>query len=478
MPAKFFKSYDIRGTYPEITPEVFYLAGKGLVLEVLQKENLPTKVAVCHDTRLTSELFYKALIRGILDGGGEVIPLGIASSDFLYAASQYNNIPGAIITASHNPKDDNGVKIVKHGSTMLGMDEGLGKVRDYVVANFDTVNIDFESLEMPVLDENNKNEVIKYFKSKIEEIGKISEVESLLAGRNQKIKIAVDAGNAMGGWIMNILKDMYKQVEFIPLYWELDGNYPNHPANPQEFENLKDLQKVVTEDSEIAFGFAFDGDADRVGFIDEKAEVIQGDFLAAFFASTLLEDYRKKPDPRFTPSVVYITPGSMCVPESIAIAGGVAVPSKQGHTYIKARMQEFKAIYGGEFSGHHYFADFGYMDSGVLTAVLMIKIFVMSGKSLSETFKYLNESYFISNLVSFKIPDGETFETLKIKAKENFADSNGFSEYDGLAVYYSNWKFSMRPSGTEPVVRMILETKFKNETAEKMALVKKVLGLE
>jgi phosphomannomutase len=473
---KFFKSYDVRGTTPEITKELFYWIGYGIISQVLKPEGFQTKVNLCHDTRLTSPEFFKAFYNGILDAGGEVVPLGLASSDFLYAACQFNNLPGAIITASHNPKNDNGVKIVKHGSTMLGLSEGLDKVRDFVIQNIDKT-IDFEKWKNIKIDETEKESVWKYFEEKIKTIGKIEKVNQILKNQNKKLKIAVDAGNAMGGWVMQRVKNFYSNIEFVPLYWDLDGNYPNHEANPQDFENLKDLQKTILENADINYGFAFDGDADRVFFLDEEANIVQGDFLVAFFASSLLKEYYQEPNNNLNPAIVYIQPGSRCVPEAIAQNDGIAIPAKQGHTHIKAKMQEFKAIYGGEFSGHHYFADFGFMDSGVLAAVLMIKIVVESNKSIKDIFSVLNKNYFISDLFSFRIPEGKTFEDFKNICYKNFSDAV-ISEFDGISVIYPDWKFSMRPSGTEPVVRFILECKAKDLRQEKMQMVKDILKVE
>jgi phosphomannomutase len=475
-PAKihsFFKSYDVRGTTPAITKELFYWIGYGIITQVFLPENKPTTINLCHDTRLTSPEFFKAFYNGVKDAGGDVIALGISSSDFLYAACQVNGLPGAIITASHNPKDDNGVKIVKEGSTMLGLSEGLDKVRDFVIENINK-EIDTTNWTDPEIDKIEKVKIWDYFENKIKEIGKIEKVNNILKSRNQTLKIAVDSGNAMGGWVMEKIKNLYSNIHFVPLFWELDGNYPNHEANPQDFKNLQDLQKTVLENSDISFGFAFDGDADRVFFIDEKAKVVQGDFLVSLFASSLLKEYYLNPDPNYNSAIVYIQPGSRCVLETIAENDGIAIPAKQGHTHIKAAMQKFKAIYGGEFSGHHYFADFSFMDSGILAAVLMIKIIVESNKSIQETFAKLDKSYFISDLVSFKIPENKTFEDLKKTCYKNFSDAT-FSQYDGISVFYPDWKFSIRPSGTEPVVRLILETRGKDLRQEKIKLIEKYL---
>ncbi len=466
----------MRGTVPELTAEVYYWTGYGLVTEVLVKESLPTTVNVMKDCRYSSPEFYDAFCKGIKDAGGTPQPIGLGSSDMLYGSCQVTATPGAIITASHNPKDDNGAKILKMGSTMLGMEEGLDKVRDFVVEKMkleSKVDIDSKSsigdnLEL-------RKRVIDFFVNKVKSIGQITRVDKILESKGKKLRVAVDAGNGMGGLVMDLISGLYSNIEFTPLYWDLDGNYPNHPADPQNFDNLKVLQKTIL-DNKLDFGFAFDGDADRVFFVDEHANIINGDFLCAFFAKTLLENQNANPNPDYNSAVVYLQPGSRCVPEIIAETDGVAVPSMQGHTKIKAQMQKYKAIYGGEFSGHHYFAEFGYLDSGIMAAVIMIKILTEQDKKVSEVFEKLKKTYFISDLVNLSIPSGNSFENWIERIKAEFPDAT-ISQFDGISVFYEDWKFSMRPSNTEPKVRFILETKLVNKVEEKLALVKGVVGV-
>ncbi|MEI6728064.1 MAG: hypothetical protein WCK98_00280 [bacterium] len=464
-----FKAFDLRGTCPELNSDIYYWAGFGLVQEVLKPENLSLQINLVHDTRYSSPEFFEAVYNGILAAGGNPRVLGLGSSDFMYAAAQYFKTPGAIVTASHNPKDDNGLKIVKKDAEMVGLESGLDKVRDFVLSKIETQITDRDNWKKPVVDEAAKNEVKQFFIEKIKEIGQVDKINQVLATTNNKLKIVVDAGNGMGGWVMNeLLKDLYPNIEFIDLYWELDGNFPNHPANPQDFKNLKDIQELIKSDPEINFGFAFDGDADRVFFVDDKAEVIQGDFLVAFFAKTLLKEYFNKPNPEYQPAIVYIQPGSRCVSEAIGEADGIAIPSKQGHTFIKEQMTNFRAIYGGEFSGHHYFGNFGNMDSGVLAAVLMIKILIQEDKKLSQVFEKLKKTYFISDLQAVRLKPGQTFEDVKAKLLTHF-NTGTVSEMDGISVFYPDWKFSIRSSQTEPVLRMIVESRITNTVDAKLA---------
>jgi phosphomannomutase len=473
--SKFFKAYDIRGTVPELNAELYYWAGYALIELILKPDNLPLEINVTHDGRYSSNEFYTALIEGIKAAGGKPIQLGLGSTDTAYAASQFNTFAAISLTASHNPKDDNGMKVLKTGSSMLGLDAGLDKIRDFVVTKMGTNSIDFKSLPYPTTDESTKSKVMDYFKGVIRKLGEIDRVDQILDSRGQKLVIPVDCGNGTGGFVMDFIKNFYRNIEFVPMYWEVDGNFPNHPADPQDLKNLVDLQAKVVE-LKSRFGFAFDGDADRVGFVDEKGDVVCGDYLVAFLAKTLLEANKRNPHPTLSHSAVYIQPGSRCVIDAICGQDGVAIPSTQGHTGIKSKMTQYKALYGGEFSGHHYFGEFGYLDSGVITAVLMIKICVEQDKPMSEMFESLGQSYFISDLMNLTVPEGQDFDMWKTKLKAHFTDAT-ISEFDGISIFYPDWKFSMRSSKTEPKVRFILESRINNTTEAKVALVKSVLGM-
>jgi phosphomannomutase len=468
-----FKAYDIRGTYPEINAKIYYWAGQGLVKEILIPEGLPLQVSIAHDCRYTSPEFYKAFYNGVKDAGATPVGLGVSSTDFIYAAAQLLRTPAAMITASHNPKDDNGLKIVKNAPQMLGLSTGLDKIRDYVLSVIDKEDTNEAKWVEPLEDGITKQQVLDFYISKFKEIGDVAEVDATLSKQGKKLKIAVDAGNGMGGFVMEKINGIYKNIEFVPLFWDLDGNYPNHPADPQNLDNLKDLQKAIV-DHKADFGVAFDGDADRAFFVDENTKPVQGDYLVGFFAKYMLDNY--KPESGLNKAIVYCQPGSRCAPEIIAENSGVAIPSKQGHTFIKAEMQKYKALYGGEFSGHHYFGSFGFMDAGYLAMALFIKIVVNSGKSVSQTFEKIESIYHISELMNLHIPAEDNFENWKIKLRAEFSDAE-FSEMDGLSVFYPTWKFSMRASNTEPLVRFILETKLENTVQQKIQHIKSVLGL-
>lgn len=471
--SQLFKAYDIRGTYPQINEKVYYFSGFSLVEQILKEENLPLTVVVARDCRLTSPKFYDAIIQGIKDAGADVIPIGYCTTDTLYAAALLFNCTAAMVTASHNPKDDNGVKIVKKVPQMLGLESGLDKVRDTVLSLIDEQ--DLPIIQETIVNEIARKQVIEYLIDKIRHIGDIETVNTTLGGTGKHLKIAVDCGNGMGGFIMPYLKELYTNIEFIPLFWELDGNFPNHPADPQNVDNLVDLKKVVLEQG-CDFGIAFDGDGDRAFFVDEHGEPIPGDFLVALFAENLLKDYKLGKYPEFNNAVVYCQPGSRLAIDVITESDGVAIPSKQGHTFMKASLAKYKSIYGGEFSGHHYFGDFGSMDSGVLAVVLMLKIYITRNVPFSNLFARYKTEYFISNLMNLKIPDGQDFAKIKTRIEAEFGDAR-ISEMDGVSVFYPDWKFNMRPSNTEPLVRFILETTGTDRVQEKIDLVRRVAGL-
>lgn len=477
---KMFKAYDVRGTFPEINEGVYYWTGYAFVKLLLQPENLSLKVNLVRDCRFTSPSFYKALYNGIKDAGGEPVALGLGSTDFLYAACQKFDSPGIMVTASHNPKNDNGMKIVKVAPNSVGLESGLGQIRDYVIKEMAHTSLDelASTFEEAQEDAGAKSEVTQFFEEKLENIGSIDEIDLFLSQNGRKLKVVVDTANGMGGWLMPNISGMYENIDFIPLYWELNGEFPNHPADPLKPENLKDLQALVLKE-QADLGVAFDGDADRAFFVDEKGERIDGNFLVSVFAQTLIGDAQKNSNSRYQPSAVYSVTGSRCMPESINEVGGIAIPSKQGHTHFKKLMKDYQAVYGGEFTGHHYFADFGYMDSGFIALVLFLKTLVLSGKKTSELFQTFQSRYFLSEEIVLKIPEDETFDDLKDRVTKAFSDAASIHELDGIAVFYPEWKFNLRPSNTEPVLRFLLESRqndFEFKVDRKVADVRAVLG--
>lgn len=472
---KLFKAYDVRGTYPEINEDVYYWSGLGLVKEILKPENLPLQVNIFRDCRNTSPDFYRAFCNGVKDGGGIPVTMGLGSTDFMYAACQLFNTPGAMITASHNPKDDNGLKVVKKAPQMLGLQSGLDKVRDFVISKIDIEPINKESWMEFVEDTEMKKSVWNFYKDKMELLGTIKHIDGLIAQNGKKMKIVVDAGNGMGGFLMEEVVKLYKNIDFVPLYWNLDGNYPNHPADPSNLANVQDLMIKVREEK-ADLGVAFDGDADRAYFVDEKGEFMKDNYLVCAIAKSILEEYYLNPDLDFNPAIVYSQPQSRCVPYTTLESNGVAVASKQGHTYMKADMSRYKAIYGGEGTGHHYFGKFGFMDSGTLVMVKLIQILVKTSVLPSEILKVYSSKYFLSGEINFKITDGMSFEDIKNKLLSHYINGS-ISTMDGVSIFYPDWKLNARASNTEPLLRLNVECIGVNKLEEKITEVRKIIGL-
>jgi phosphomannomutase len=461
--AKFFKAYDLRGTTPELDWKIYYLAGQGYVQEILKKENLPLIINVWHDARITSELFYKAFINGLESEGCKVIPCGLGSTDMMYAYTIHQDISGAIITASHNPKDDNGLKIVKKYPQMLGLSAGLDKVRDYVIANYEQLQINFQDLKVIKDDQKAKTEAITKMTEVSMQVGNFLNIQT-----PKDFKVVVDAGNGMGGLIYELLVGQYPKIKFIPLYCDLDGNFPNHPADPLNPDNLKDLQAEVIK-NKANLGIAFDGDADRAFFVDENGNLVNGENLVAVFAKKLVEDATNNPDLGYNPAAVYVVSYSRALADTVLMAGGAAIVSKQGHTYVKSLMKEYKAIYGGEASGHHYFGQFGYMDSGLIAVNLMLNIMFTNGQQASELCKYFEDKYYTSGEHNLKAPVGKDMTMVKDRVKLKYKDAI-ISELDGITVYYPQWKMTIRGSNTEPLFRINVETQVNTPSINPMTI--------
>jgi phosphomannomutase len=461
----FFKAYDVRGEYPLLDENIFYWIGRGLVETILVPDSEPTEVAVLHDARLAGPSCAQALMNGIQDAGGTPRFFGTGSTDMLYAACQRFEIPGVMVTASHNPAKDIGAKIVKKIPQMLGLDQGLHLIRDYVLAHIKEEIPEIETLDV----DPEVLEVKNYFFAAIKRVGNITAVNERLA--KKPLKIVVDTGNGAAGYFMPEVQAFYPHIKWVEMYYEPDGTFPNHTANPTDYTTLVDLQqRVLAEKAD--FGAAYDGDADRLGFVNAKGEVVQGDFLMAEF----IKAYSKRElSGDLQHAYVYIQPGSRCVPQTIAECDGVSIPAMQGHTYVKEKMAQFSAIYGGEYSGHHYFGEFAAMDSGVLALALMIDIMSTAGKTMHELFEPIGSYYFLSDLINFDLNPGVGFAKVKAAMLKRYDDAQ-FSEFDGLAVYYPDWKFSIRSSNTEPKVRFVLETRGADFRDEKIAEITEIFA--
>lgn len=422
-----FKAYDIRGVVPdELTPEIAYRIGRALVITLS-----PDQVVVGRDMRVSGPELSASLIDGIRDQGADVVEIGMVSTDALYfAVGRFGFAAGVMITASHNPAQYNGFKICREEARALSLDEGIGDIRDLVVANdFGEIADERGTLtEREILDE--------YATFLLDQIDR-SAIKPL--------RIAIDAGNGMAGVTVPRVFDRLP-CEVIPLYFEPDGTFPNHEANPIEPENIKDLQRTVMQQS-CDFGVAFDGDADRMFLIDERGQFIGGDMTTAMVSVAMLT---RHPDS----AIVYNLICSRSVPETIEKHGGRPIRSRVGHSYIKATMRKEDAIFGGEHSGHFYFRENWYADSGLLALLKVLELVSNAGESLSAVLRPLDTRVRSGELNS-EVSDPPAV----IKRIEETYTNKGatIDHLDGLTAGFPDWWFNLRSSNTQPLLRLNVE---------------------
>lgn len=418
-----FKAYDIRGLFPEqINQEVAQVLGQALV-QILACE----QVIIGRDMRLSSDEIFKGLALGIMAAGAKVIDIGLVTTDCVYYAAGKLNQPGIMITASHNPKEWNGLKIAKAGAYPFG-DEEI-KNLSQIAATMEIIKTEYQVEKIShydVLPEYLNNIFSFIDKSKI-----------------KPLKIVADAGNGMAGKFIPLLfKDL--PCELIPLYFELDGSFPNHPASPIEYKNLIDLQHKIQE-TQADLGMAFDGDADRVFFIDADGKVVDGGILGLLVAENFLQ---KHPNEK----IIYDLRCSRAVPETIIANGGQALISRVGHSFIKKQMAETNAIFAEEFSGHYYYRDNYRADSAMITVLIILEILSTANLPLSKLVQK-SSKYFQIEETNSTVADKEK---VIASIKEKYHDGH-MTELDGLTIEYADWWFNIRGSNTEPVLRLNLE---------------------
>ncbi|MFL5762131.1 MAG: phosphomannomutase/phosphoglucomutase [Thermomicrobiales bacterium] len=426
--ASMFKAYDIRGIVPnELTPDVAYRIGRALVMHLGVDD-----VVVGRDMRISGLSLAASLIDGIRDQGANVTDIGLVSTDALYfAVGKFGYRAGVMITASHNPPEYNGFKICKEEAQALSLEEGIGQIRDLVVAN-----------QFPTPAYDRRGDITQR-----DILGAYAEHVLSLVDRTKirPLKIAIDAGNGMGGEIVpRVFKHL--QCEVVPLYFELDGTFPNHLANPLEPENVKDLQQTVREQG-CDLGAAFDGDADRVFLVDERGQFIGGDMVTAMVAVSML---KKQPGA----TICYNLICSRSVPETIERLGGKAVRTRVGHSLIKAQMRKEDAIFGGEHSGHFYFRDNWYADSGMIALLTVLELVSEAEKPLSKVLEPL-DTRFRSGEINSEVANAPSIAA-EIEAKYA-AERADIDHLDGLTVGFPNWWFNLRSSNTQPLLRLNVE---------------------
>jgi phosphomannomutase len=432
MDESIFKAYDIRGIYPEsLNEEVARDIGRAYVNHLGLSGS---RVVVARDMRLSGESLEEAFIQGVTEAGADVLDLGMVSTDALYFAVGHLEEPGgAMITASHNPRDYNGFKLCRENAIALSGEEGIGQIRDLILSGKLPGPADYPgSVEQGDIAERYARHCLNFIET----------------GGLRPLKIVVDAGNGMAG---KMLPPVFEKLPFevVPMYFELDGSFPNHPPNPIEPENIAELQeRVVAEGAD--FGVAFDGDADRCFIVDEKGKTISGDLLATLVAKSVLE---KEPGA----TIIYSAVCSKALPELVRREGGRAVRTRAGHSIIKPQMREHDAAFGGEHSGHFYFRDNYFADSGIIAMLTAAELVARQDGPISALLEPI-DPYVRSGEINSEVEDQQA--TLRQVEESYTATANPKVDHlDGLTVDFGDWWFNLRPSNTEPLLRLNLEAK-------------------
>jgi phosphomannomutase len=427
--ASIFKAYDVRGLYPsEVNEDAARQIGRGFVAYLQAK-----RIAVSRDMRLSSPAVAAAFIDGARQQGADVVDYGMLATDMMYfAVARDGHDGGAQITASHNPKQYNGIKLVRREAFPLSGEAGLGEIHDMIANGTLPAQADSPGTlsAMDVIDDY------------------VAHVMSFIDPAIIKpFSVVLDAGSGMGGLVAP------KLFERLPcrttkLCFEIDGTFPNHEANPLIEENRRDIvERVVRDRADI--GIAWDGDADRCFFVDGSGEFVAGDFVTALLAEAFL---MRHPGAK----VVYDVRASYAVKDMVAKYGGTALMNRVGHSFFKRRMREEGAIFGGEVTGHYYFRDNFYADNGFIPALLILELMSRKNQTLAELLAPLREKYFISGEINTKMPDMRMVQEKVDALAARYSDAKTYT-MDGVSVEYPDWHFNVRASNTEPLIRLNLE---------------------
>jgi phosphomannomutase len=440
--APIFKAYDVRGTVPEqIDEEVSRRIGDAFAVYTRAP-----RIVLGRDSRLSSPALAAAFAEGATARGADVLDIGLATTDMLYFASGRLNIPGAMFTASHNPPQWNGVKLCRAGAAPVGEDSGLMDVRDLAERH--------EPPPAAAAGRVSKHDMVDEYVDHV--LGFVD------AQRMAPLLVVADTANGMGGLVLPAIFERLP-VKLVGLYLELDGTFPNHPADPMQPENQEDVRKTVVEhDADI--GLAFDGDADRVFVTDERAEAVSGSLITALVAEAMLE---REPGAAILHNVIC----SWVVPEVIRERGGTPVRTRVGHSLIKKVMAETGAVFGGEHSGHYYFRDHYRADSGIIAALLVLERLSQAGVPMSELLAPYRR-YHASGEINSEVDDQEA----RIEEVAAAFPDGSQDRLDGLTVQYRDWWFNVRPSNTEPLLRLNVEARtpelLEEKTTELLRLIR------
>ena len=434
-----FKAYDVRALYPQELDEATCRdIGRGFISYLGAQ-----RIAVSRDMRLSSPSLAEAFIDGALAQGADVVDYGLMATDMLYYVVATDRLDGgAQITASHNPPQYNGVKMVRAEAMPLSGDAGLGEIRDMIQRG---------TLPPPASRPGaltSRNVLDAYIRHVFSFIDK-----SLI----KPFKCVLDAGNGMAGLVA---PKIFEQLpcHIVPMCMEVDGRFPNHEANPLIEQNRAHIvERVVKEKADV--GIAWDGDADRCFFIDGAGEFVSGDFITALLAEAFLLKYPGS-------TIVYDLRASHAVRDTVARLGGTAIINRVGHSFIKKTMREKDAIFGGEVTGHYYFRDNFYADNGFIPAVMLLELMSKKGQSLAQLLAPLDSKYFMSGEINTKVASMDVVTAKLDTLSARYADAT-VSHLDGVSVEYTDWHFNVRPSNTEPLLRLNLEATTPAKMAEK-----------
>jgi phosphomannomutase len=431
-----FKAYDVRGLYPsEINEEAANLIGRGFVAYLNAR-----RIAVTRDMRLSSPSLAAAFIEGARTQGADVVDYGMAGTDMMYfAVARDGHDGGAQITASHNSKEYNGIKLVRHEAYPLSGDAGIGDIRDAInLGRLPAPAAARGSLSQREMLDDYVNHVMSFIDPSVV----------------KPFNVVADAGNGIAGMIAPKLFARLP-CRVTPLCFEVDGTFPNHEANPLIEENRRHVVERVRQDkADVAI--AWDGDADRCFFIDGTGEFIAGDFITALLAEAFLLEHPGA-------KIVYDVRASYAVKDIVAKYGGTSLMNRVGHAFFKRRMREEGAIFGGEVTGHYYFRDNFYADNGFIPALLILELMSRKGQTLAELLAPLREKYFISGELNTRVSDMNVVRQKIDGLAARYTDGRVYT-LDGVSAEFPDWHFNVRPSNTEPMLRLNLEA----TTPEKM----------
>src|SRR5688500_16766824 len=443
MDPSIFKAYDVRGTYPDqMDEELAYRIGRAFPRVLSELQDVPVdqlRVAVGRDMRLSAPAMSEQYARGIADEGADVLDIGMVGTEMVYWTVGSRELDGGLMcTASHNPKAYTGAKLVKAGAIALSGDAGIQDIRRAIEAGLP---------DPPGGGSVEEVDVAEAFHAKV--------LECIDPSAIRPLKVVLDGGNGMAGPMVGPVLEGIEGLELVPTYWEPDGEFPDHEPNPLLEENRRFIiDKVLEEGADL--GIAWDGDADRCFFIDDTGRFVDGDFLTALLAESVLE---KQPGAE----ILYDVRASRAVPDLVQRAGGRAHVNRVGHAFFKLRMRDQGGAFGGEVSGHYYFRDFYNAASGTIPALLILELLSQREAKLSELLEPLRSRYFISGEINSEVADQQA----KLDEIERRYADGRISKLDGISIDYDEWHFNVRPSNTEPLLRLNLESVVSLEDMER-----------